>query len=409
MSTSGRNRMRRNASVELSADLGTVMYSMVDPLNNVVKGEEEADGDRSPTSRGHSSPEASVYEGDQASTVLKWSAEKVKSWLQQNVPFDPVRMQEFLLTFQNEGIDGLGLLTLQRCHRACAGMDDSEWLLLKASRRRLLTHGEKAGGTPLNKLTVEEVLGAMTPPSTPPSIKTNGHFVGLRDSHSHDHGLFGSPRKWSIPGLRWGYVKDDQLESLKEEVQSLRGEIVGAEERETTLQAQLDHLDELLRNSQLSSYIHMRTRWTALPGEPPILDDTDVDDWMLRFLVLRGSTICFYLRATDLRPQGTILMNEIVEAGPIPRKMHHKGDRRWTAFHITTCHGLRLECSSTSRVQVDSWLTSIGATYVKIERRKSEDPYRPLSGAWLKILPLDSDDLNQESDLFGEKTQKDEK
>ncbi len=36
-----------------------------------------------------------------------------------------------------------------------------------------------------------------------------------------------------------------------------------------------------------------------MPGEPPV-DDTDVDDWLLRFFVLRGSSICFYLRATGL-------------------------------------------------------------------------------------------------------------
>lgn len=38
-------------------------------------------------------------------------------------------------------------------------------------------------------------------------------------------------------------------------------------------------------------------RWTALSGELP-QDDTDVDDWLLRFVVIRGSSICFFLRAT---------------------------------------------------------------------------------------------------------------
>jgi hypothetical protein len=92
-------------------------------------------------------------------------------------------------------------------------------------------------------------------------------------------------------------------------------------------------------------------RWSPLPGEPPV-DDTDVDDWLLRFLVLRGSSICFYLRATDLRPQGTILQSEIVEAGLIPNHLHHQDDPHWSAFHITTCHGLRLECSSLLKLQV---------------------------------------------------------
>lgn len=43
---------------------------------------------------------------------------------------------------------------------------------------------------------------------------------------------------------------------------------------------------------------------------------------------------------------------EIVEVGTIPNHLHHLGDTRWTAFHITTCHGLRLECSSLFKLQV---------------------------------------------------------
>lgn len=39
-------------------------------------------------------------------------------------------------------------------------------------------------------------------------------------------------------------------------------------------------------------------RWTALPGEPLPLDDTDVDDWLPRFTVLHGSCIFFYLLST---------------------------------------------------------------------------------------------------------------
>ncbi|CAM6126686.1 unnamed protein product [Calypogeia fissa] len=382
------------------------MLDMLDPLNGVEHGGAEDDEDEYETpTRDNKENGPPISEEEQASAVLSWSVDKVKKWLETSVSFEQDRIQEFVHFFEREGVDGLGLLTLQRSHRACVGMSDTEWLLLKASRRRLLTHGEKGSLSQLNKRAVEEVLGVLTPPSTPPASRTqNGSHNGFGLRDSHDNGLFGSPRKWSIPGLRWGQARDDQFESLREEVMSLRGEIVGAEERETTLQAQLDHLDEVLRTSQLSGYIHTRTRWTALPGEPPILDETDVDDWMLRFLVLRGSTICFYLRATDLRPQGTILLQEIVDAGPIPRKMHHKGDRRWSAFQITTCHGLRLECASMQKIQIDSWLTSIGTSFVKIGRQKAESLDTALSGAWLKILPVDTEEcLSQEFDLFGGK------
>ncbi len=58
----------------------------------------------------------------------------------------------------------------------------------------------------------------------------------------------------------------------------------------------------------------------------------------------------------DLRPQGTVMRSEIVEVGPIPNHLHHQDDSRWSAFHITTCHGLRLECSSLLKVQVVSCL-----------------------------------------------------
>ena len=37
-------------------------------------------------------------------------------------------------------------------------------------------------------------------------------------------------------------------------------------------------------------------RWTPLPGELPV-DDSDVDDWLQRFLVLEGSTLFFFPQA----------------------------------------------------------------------------------------------------------------
>lgn len=40
-------------------------------------------------------------------------------------------------------------------------------------------------------------------------------------------------------------------------------------------------------------------RWEALPGEPlPLDDDTEVDDWIPRFLVLQGS--CIYLYSSSI-------------------------------------------------------------------------------------------------------------
>jgi hypothetical protein len=39
-------------------------------------------------------------------------------------------------------------------------------------------------------------------------------------------------------------------------------------------------------------------RWSQLPGEPPILDDADVDDWLPRFVVLQGQCLYYYLKST---------------------------------------------------------------------------------------------------------------
>uniref|UniRef100_A0A453A5K5 Uncharacterized protein n=1 Tax=Aegilops tauschii subsp. strangulata TaxID=200361 RepID=A0A453A5K5_AEGTS len=35
-----------------------------------------------------------------------------------------------------------------------------------------------------------------------------------------------------------------------------------------------------------------------LPGEPPIIDDADVDDWLPRFVVLQGQCLYYYLKST---------------------------------------------------------------------------------------------------------------
>ncbi|KAG0491058.1 hypothetical protein HPP92_007921 [Vanilla planifolia] len=160
--------------------------------------------------------------------------------------------------------------------------------------------------------------------------------------------------------LPWLYksTDNDKVELSVAEVESLRSEIADAEEREAHLKAQLEHVDELLKVAQLSGYLYIRTRWSKLPGEPPILDDVEVDDWLPRFVVLQGQCIFYYLKSTDLSPQDTTMLVDIVEAGPLPSFLHESGQRRYV-FYILTCYGLRFECSSVSKIQVDSWLTTL--------------------------------------------------
>lgn len=165
---------------------------------------------------------------------------------------------------------------------------------------------------------------------------------------------------FSLPRFPWASSTedDDTVELTKAEVESLRSEIADAEEREAHLKALLEHLDELLRSARLSGYLYVRTRWTELPGEPPILDDADIDDWLPRFVVLHGPCVFYYLKSTDLSPQDSTLLSDVVEVGPLPSFVQEDKQRRY-AFYILTCHGLRFECSSVSKIQVDSWLTAL--------------------------------------------------
>ncbi|OVA14691.1 Pleckstrin homology domain [Macleaya cordata] len=162
---------------------------------------------------------------------------------------------------------------------------------------------------------------------------------------------------FNIPRLPWGTDGQDKVELSAAEVESLRTEILDLEEREAHLKAQLEQLDVVLRSARLAGYLYIRTRWTALPGEPPI-DDTDVDDWLPRFLVLHGSCIFFYLRSTDLSPQDSTLLSDIVEVGPRPSFIQEDEQTRFS-FYILTHQGLRFECSSLSKIQVDAWLTAL--------------------------------------------------
>ncbi|KAJ6705420.1 hypothetical protein OIU79_010173 [Salix purpurea] len=157
---------------------------------------------------------------------------------------------------------------------------------------------------------------------------------------------------FSLRRLSWGYSTNGQE---KVELESLRSELACVEEREAHLKAQLQHADEILRSARFSGYLYIRTRWTALPGEPPPLDDADVDDWLPRFVVLNGPCIFFYLLSTDLSPQDSTLLSDIVEVGSLP-SLARESDETWHSFYILTRQGLRYECSSISEVQVDSWL-----------------------------------------------------
>lgn len=166
---------------------------------------------------------------------------------------------------------------------------------------------------------------------------------------------------FTLRGLPWvsGSDGEDKVELTAAELESLRSGLTDLEEREAHLKAQLEHIDEILRSARLSGYLYIRTRWTALPGEPPPIDDADVDDWLPRFVVLHGSCIFFYLLSTDLSPQDSTLLSEVVEVGPLPSFTHEVDEETRYSFYILTCHGLRLECSSVSKVQVDSWLTAL--------------------------------------------------
>uniref|UniRef100_A0A0E0A3P5 PH domain-containing protein n=2 Tax=Oryza glumipatula TaxID=40148 RepID=A0A0E0A3P5_9ORYZ len=159
----------------------------------------------------------------------------------------------------------------------------------------------------------------------------------------------------SLPRIRWSSSTedDDKIELTRAEVESLRTEIADAEERESQLKARLENIDEVLRYARLSGYLYIRSRWTQLPGEPPILDDADVDDWLPRFVVLQGQCVYYYLKSTE-----STLLCDIVEVGQLPNFVPEDEKTRY-AFYIMTSQGLKFECSSMSEIQVDSWVRAI--------------------------------------------------
>lgn len=165
---------------------------------------------------------------------------------------------------------------------------------------------------------------------------------------------------FNLRRLSWGTDTDEQKKLVLSatEVESLRSELADLEEREAHLKARLEHIDEILRSARLSGYLLMRTRWTALPGEPAPLDDTEVDDWLPRFVVLQGPCIFLYFMSTDISPQDSTLLSDVVEVGRMPCLSQEEGQTRYY-FYIVTRHGLRYECSSASKLQVDAWLTTL--------------------------------------------------
>ncbi|PKI45319.1 uncharacterized protein LOC116203439 isoform X2 [Punica granatum] len=165
---------------------------------------------------------------------------------------------------------------------------------------------------------------------------------------------------FTLRGLPWTSGSDGQekIELTVAEVESLKAELSGLEERNAHLKAQLEQVDEILRSSCLSGYLYIRTRWTALPGEPPPIDDTDVDDWLPRFVVLHGPCLFLYLLCTDLSPLDSTLLSDITEIGSLPSFTREDEETRY-CFYILTRQGLRYECSSISKIQVDSWVKAL--------------------------------------------------
>ncbi|KAE8694643.1 Pleckstrin domain-containing protein isoform 2 [Hibiscus syriacus] len=94
---------------------------------------------------------------------------------------------------------------------------------------------------------------------------------------------------FSLRGLAWTGADDLQKVQLNAvDLESLRSELTDIEEREALLKARLERIDGILRSARLSGYLYIRTKRIALPGELASINDTEVDDWLPRFVVLHG-------------------------------------------------------------------------------------------------------------------------
>ncbi|XP_047306722.1 uncharacterized protein LOC124910150 [Impatiens glandulifera] len=157
---------------------------------------------------------------------------------------------------------------------------------------------------------------------------------------------------FSVPKLPWSPGSQEKVVLTVSEVECLRSELADLEERTALLKAQLHHLDGILQSARLSGYLYIRTRWAALPGEvAPPLDDLEIDDWLPRFLVLHGQCIFFFLLSTDISPQDSTLLADIIEVGRMSCFTTEDEETRH-CFYILTRQGLRYECCSNSKIQV---------------------------------------------------------
>ncbi|KAH7331729.1 hypothetical protein KP509_20G048300 [Ceratopteris richardii] len=290
-----------------------------------------------------------------------WSVDNVVFWLQQNVHFNPDRMTEIAKEFCMQGIDGSGLLSLQRSSDVCSSMTDTEWLLLCVARSSLVF--ETTDEFHKEKQSVHSVT-----PKNSIEEHSEGDFMNtatrmqrsLVPESTQDSGSFLSYlRLFNLPRILWSSISSDsEQEPMKDEIYLLQEEVLSAQEREASLQARMDHLDQVLRTSKLAGYFYSRIRWTPLPGEIPV--EGDVDDWLQRFLVLEGSTIFYYVQAADLSPHGAIVLKDIVDVGPISGQLpHDEGNVVWYGFHITTNEGVRFECATTLKLQAELWMSAL--------------------------------------------------
>ncbi|KAI3689866.1 hypothetical protein L2E82_47836 [Cichorium intybus] len=206
-------------------------------------------------------------------------------------------------------------------------------------------------------------------PETPQTKTSSISHTKIEFEHSSNSRLWAKRRLrtassmlnlFNLRRLSWGTDTNEKQKVILSapEVESLRSELADMEEKEAHLKARLEHIDETLRSARLSGYLQMRTRWTALPGESLPLDDTEVDDWLPRFVVLQGPCIFLYFVSTDISPQDSTLLSDVVEVGRMPRHPEEEGENRYY-FYLVTRQGLRYECSSTSKLQVDAWLTTL--------------------------------------------------
>ncbi|KAI7733709.1 hypothetical protein M8C21_017445, partial [Ambrosia artemisiifolia] len=94
-----------------------------------------------------------------------------------------------------------------------------------------------------------------------------------------------------------------------------------------------------------------------VPEEPPPLDDLEVDDWLHALLFSKDrafSCICVHgYKSTRLT-----LLFDVVEVGHMPCHTQEAEETQYR-FYIVTRHGLRYECSSASKLQLDAWVETL--------------------------------------------------